>query len=61
MVLDYSQAINTFTQLAAYPLPRIDDFINITLQYKTFRTIDLKSTYHQVPIHKDKIAYCFRR
>lgn len=28
MCIDYSQTINLFTELEAYPLPRIDDLIN---------------------------------
>jgi len=28
MCIDYSQTINLFTELDAYPLPRIDDIIN---------------------------------
>ena len=34
LVIDYSQTINRFTQLDAYPLPRIDDTINKIAQYK---------------------------
>ena len=33
MVIDYSQTINRFTLLDAYPLPRIDDTINAIAQY----------------------------
>ena len=28
MGVDYSQTINIFTELDAYPLPRIDDMVN---------------------------------
>ncbi len=28
LVIDYSQTINRFTELDAYPVPRMDDFIN---------------------------------
>ena len=36
----YSQTINIYTQLDAYPLPRIDDMIN---KYSVFSTFDLRS------------------
>ena len=34
LVVDYSQTINTFTPLDAYPLPRIDDFVNNIAKYQ---------------------------
>ncbi|XP_069755121.1 BTB/POZ domain-containing protein KCTD16-like [Narcine bancroftii] len=51
MVVDYSQTINQYTQLDAYPLPRIADMINEIAHYWVFSTIDLKSVYHQISIH----------
>lgn len=55
LVIDYSQTINTFTELDAYPLPIIDEHVNTIAKYKVFSKIDLKSAYHQVPINeKDK-------
>ena len=60
LVVDYSQTINKFTQLDAYPLPRIDEFVNKIAQYKVFSSIDLKSAYHQVPLkEEDKIYTAF--
>lgn len=53
LVIDYSQTINRFTQLDAYPLPRIDETVNKIAQYRVFSTIDLKSVYHQVPIKEE--------
>ncbi|XP_069746773.1 uncharacterized protein [Narcine bancroftii] len=50
MVVDYSQTINRFTLLDAYPLPRITDVVNQIAQYRIFSTIDLRSAYHQLPI-----------
>ena len=50
MCIVYSRTINKFTQLDAYPLPRIDEITNKIAQYKVFSTIDLKSAYHQVPL-----------
>ena len=61
LVIDYSQTINRFTLLDAYPLPRIDDTINAIVQYRVFSTIDLRSAYHQVSIKEaDKPYTAFR-
>ena len=57
MVIDYSQTINRFTLLDAYPLPRIDDTINAIAQYQVFSTIDLCSAYHQVSIKESDKPY----
>ncbi|XP_062909829.1 LOW QUALITY PROTEIN: uncharacterized protein LOC134349429 [Mobula hypostoma] len=57
MVVDYSQTINRFTQLDAYPLPRIADMVNQIAQYKVYSTIDLKSAYHQLPIRREDRPY----
>ena len=53
MVVDYSQTVNRFTLLDAYPLPRIDDTICAIALYRVYSTIDLCSAYHQ-----DKIKDC---
>ena len=45
LVIDYSETINRFTQLDAYPMPSIDDAVNQIAQYTVFSTIDLKSAY----------------
>ena len=50
MVIDYSDTINMFTELDAYPMPNIIKMINDISKYKYFTTLDLKSAYHQVPI-----------
>ena len=42
MVVDYSQTINKFTELDAYPVPRTSDIANSLTQYKVFSTFDLK-------------------
>ena len=49
LAIDYSQTINKFTLLDAFPLPRIDELVNQIAQYRVFSTIDLRSAYHQVP------------
>ena len=57
MVIDYSQTINRYTQLDAYPLPRISDVVTQIAQYRVFSTIDLKSAYHQLPIRPEDCQY----
>ncbi|XP_077968990.1 uncharacterized protein LOC120332989 [Styela clava] len=50
LVIDYSQTINRYTALDAYPLPRINNIINEVSKGKIYSTIDLRSAYHQIPI-----------
>lgn len=57
MVIDYSATINRFTQLDAYPLPRIEDTVNEVAKHKIYSTLDLKSAYHQVPLKDDEKHY----
>ena len=57
MVVDYSQTINRFTQLDAFPLPRINELVSGIAQYKVFSTIDLRSAYHQVPLRQEEKSY----
>jgi len=57
MVIDFSQTINRFTALDAYPLPRIDQQVNELAKCKWFSTLDLKSTYYQVPLATEDRAY----
>ena len=57
LVIDYSQTINRYTQLDAYPLPRTSDMVNQIAQYRVFSTIDLKSAYHQHPIRPEDRQY----
>ena len=53
MVINYSQKVNSFTHLDAYPLPRIDELINEIAKTKYYSTVDLKSAYYQVPLAKE--------
>ena len=46
MVLEYSQAINCYTELDVYPLPIIDSTVSKILKYSVFSMFDLKSAYH---------------
>ena len=60
MVVDYSETINKYTQLDAYPLPKIDEMVNEIAQYKVFSTIYLRLAYYQIPLsEKDKIYTAF--
>ena len=60
MCIDYSQTINLFTDLDAYPLPSIESLVNKLSLHKVFSTFDLKSAYHQIPIREsDKIYTAF--
>ena len=43
MVVDYSQTINKFTPLDAYPFPNKEDQVNKIAQYKYFSHLDLTS------------------
>jgi len=49
LCIDYSQTINKFTLLDAYPLPRIQTIANSVAQYNWFSSLDLNSMYYQVP------------
>ena len=50
LVVDYSRTINQFTQLDAYPVPRVSDVIAETAKYTKFSSLDLQSAYHQVQL-----------
>ncbi|XP_063380929.1 uncharacterized protein LOC134667447 [Cydia fagiglandana] len=57
MVIDYSQTINKYTELDAFPLPKIETIVAKAAQYNYFSQIDLKSAYHQVPILQNERIY----
>ena len=57
LAIDYFQTVNRFTQLDAFPLPRISDTINEIAQYRFFSTLDLKSAYHQIPLKEENKPY----
>lgn len=57
MVVDYSQTINRFTELDAFPLPRIEGIVNRVASYQVFSSIDLRSAYHQIPIPEEDRTY----
>lgn len=54
MVVDYSQTINKFTYLDAYPLPNIEGLVRAVSKFDVFSTFDLQSAYHQFPIRDDE-------
>ena len=56
LCVDYSNTINIYTELDAYPVPRIDGIVNKLSKYQVFSTFDVKSAYHQIKIKEsDKI------
>ncbi|KAL4098003.1 hypothetical protein QTP88_022679 [Uroleucon formosanum] len=57
IVIDYSQTINKFTLMDAFPLSNIDELVSKVAQHTTYSTIDLRSAYHQIPIHEDERQY----
>ena len=52
MFVDYSQTINLFAELDAYPLPKIEFLVSELANFRVFSTFDLRSAYHQIPIFK---------
>ena len=46
MVMDYSQTINHYTELYAYPHPRINNMVSKISKYSVFSVLDLKSANH---------------
>ncbi|GFS56547.1 retrovirus-related Pol polyprotein from transposon opus [Trichonephila clavipes] len=57
MVVDYSQTINKYTLLDAYPLPKIEEVILKISKNKVFSKTDLQSAYHQIPIQDSERHY----
>ena len=57
LVVDFSQTINRFTEMDAYPLPNISDLINKIGKNKIFSVIDLSSAYYQVEIDPSERPY----
>ena len=57
LAIDYSQTINRFTNLHAYPVPAISDMTEKISKFSYFSTIDLKSAYHQIPLKTEERMY----
>jgi len=43
--------------LDAYPLPNIEELVNIVAQDKYYSSLDLRSAYHQVPLLPEEKQY----
>jgi len=56
LCIDYSQAINLFTVLDAYPLPKIDEIVRKSARNRVFSTFDL-SSYNQWKLREDEKAF----
>ncbi|GBG76165.1 hypothetical protein CBR_g21914 [Chara braunii] len=59
MCIDY-RGLNRIIRKNAYPLPRIDDLLDVVGGCKVFSKIDLKSGYHQIevdPADQHKTAF----
>ena len=52
MVIDYSETINKYTEVDAYPFPDPDFMIDEATEWQVFSKIDLKSAYHQIEIRE---------
>ena len=57
LAIDYSETINKFTHLDAYPVPNITDTVNTIATYNHYSTVDLKTAYNQVEISKEDRPY----
>ena len=53
MCIDYSQTVNLYTMLDAYPLPTIELIVNEVAKWKYISTLDLKSAYHLIRINPE--------
>ena len=61
--VDYRK-LNSVTKRDSYPLPRICDIMDTLGRSKIFSTMDLKSAYHQIPVHPadiEKTGFTFHR
>lgn len=55
MCIDY-RALNSITVKDSYPIPRIDQLIDILHGSGCWSKMDMASAYNQFPVHKDSIA-----
>jgi hypothetical protein len=55
ITIDYT-ALNGAITDDNYPLPSIQELYNVLSKADTFSKIDLKSAYHQIPVHPESIA-----
>ena len=54
MCVDY-RALNKLTVKNIYPLPRIDELMDRLKGAKCFSKINLRSGYHQIPLHLEDV------
>jgi hypothetical protein len=59
LCIDY-RALNKITVRNQYPIPRIYDLLNQLKGEKFFSEIELKSSYHQVPIEPIDVCTTFK-
>lgn len=57
MVIDYSETVDIFTKLDAYPLTTVKTVLNAVAKNHYFSRIDLKSAHHQVPLKPEDRPY----
>ena len=57
MVIDYSQTINRHTSKDAFPFPNMKDLPDEAAANTILSKIDLKSAYHQIPLHRKDISF----
>ena len=57
LVVDYSNTIIRLTYLDANRLPKADEIVAELANYSVFSLVDLRSVYHQIPIHRDEQEY----
>ena len=57
MCIDFSETINMFTELDAYPSSDLYETVNNISKYNFFSTYDLESAYHQLPIREEDRKY----
>ena len=57
MVVNYSRIINRYTLFDTYPLPKIHEIIDQIAKGSVYSTLDLKSTYYQIPLSPEDCPY----
>ena len=57
MCVYYSQTINVYSELDAFPLQQIHDVVNKLAAYNFFSTFDLRSAYQQIQIAESERKY----
>ena len=51
LCIDFSQSVNRYTELDAFPLPRIYKLINELSKHHFFSKYDFKNAYYQMSLH----------